>query len=305
MNQTRLKKIVSEIQPVEKKRLDAVYRRLDNLTKPIGSLGRLEETAARYVAMTGKEAPKIERKVIYVFAADHGVTEEGVSAYPKEVTAQMVYNFLRGGAGINVLARHVRAQVRVVDIGVDHRFDGTLPGLLNRKVASGTKNMAKGPAMSRDELMRALDVGIDLAEEAALERIDLIGVGEMGIGNTTPSSAITAALTNTPIKRVTGRGTGVDDRVFRKKIETIARSIRVNRPDSKNPLDVLRKVGGLEIAGIAGLIIGASAKKIPVVIDGFISTAGALIAVALKEEVKDYLFASHRSVEAGHRVLLR
>ena len=216
----------------------------------------------------------------------------------------MVYNFVRGGAAINVLARHVGAHVRVVDVGVDHLFNG-LPGLTERKVAMGTKNMAVEPAMSPQELYRALDVGFDLAEEAAREGVDLLGTGEMGIGNTTPSSAIASVLTGAPVKLVTGRGTGIDDQALKKKIKIIERAIEVNEPDPSDPLDVLQKVGGLEIAAIAGLIIGAAAQRIPVVVDGFISTVGALVAVELKASIRDYLFFAHHSVERGHRVVLR
>lgn len=312
-----LKKVAAKIQPIDAALQARTQARLDRLTKPVGSLGRLEEIACRYVAITGKEKPRLRKKRVYVFAADHGVTAEGVSAFPKEVTAQMVYNFLRGGAAINVLARQAGAEIRVVDVGVDHDFGplkigssaenygAPLKELIGRKVARGTRNMAEGPAMTLDETGAALDCGLLLAEEAAREGVDLIGVGEMGIGNTTASSAITAVLTGAPLKIVTGRGTGLDDEGLKNKIKVIERAIRVNRPDPKRPLDVLAKVGGLEIAAIAGLIIGAAAQRIPVVIDGFISTAGALVAVKLKPAVRDYLFASHQSVEGGHRVILR
>lgn len=313
----QLKKVLARVGTMDLDLLAKTQARLDRLTKPAGSLGRLEEIACRYVAVTGKEKPRLQKKRIYVFAADHGVTAEGVSAYPKEVTAQMVYNFLRGGAAINVLARQAGAEIRVVDVGVDHDFGPLKAGssaenygaplkeLIRKKVASGTRNMAEGPAMTEAEAAAALEVGLTLAEEAAREGVDLIGVGEMGIGNTTASSAIAAVLTGAPLKIVTGRGTGLDDSGLKNKIDTIARAIAVNRPDPNNPVDVLIKVGGLEIAAIAGLIVGAAAQRIPVVIDGFISTAGALIAVRMKPALADFLFASHQSVEGGHRVILR
>ena len=300
----KLEEKLSRIKPVDKDLYQKIQARLDNLTKPRGSLGRLEEMAKRYVAITGKESPKITKKIIYVFAGDHGVTDEGVSLYPKEVTPQMVYNFLRGGAGINVLARHIMAEVRVVDIGVDHHFNKA-DGLIQCKVGKGTGNIANGPAMTRDEAIRAMEVGIGLADEAASEGVDIIGTGDMGIGNTTPSSAIAAVITGEPIETVTGRGTGIDDQMFGVKVKTIGRAIKINHPDPADPVDVLSKVGGFEIAGIAGLIIGAAANRIPVMIDGFISTAGALIASEMNVNIKDYLFASHLSVEQGHRIMLK
>ncbi|UCD84743.1 MAG: nicotinate-nucleotide--dimethylbenzimidazole phosphoribosyltransferase, partial [Deltaproteobacteria bacterium] len=299
----KLEDAISAIEPIKKGLHQATQARLDNLTKPRGSLGRLEEFARRYVAITGRENPKIEKKAIYTFAADHGVAEEGVSTFPKEVTAQMVYNFLRGGAGINVLARLVGAEVRVVDIGVDHDFESQ-EGLIIKKVAKGTRNISKGPAMSREEATRALEIGIELAEEAVEQGMDLLGTGDMGIANTTPSSAMAAVLTGEKVEKVTGRGTGIDDKTLKRKIEVINRALEVNQPDPRDSLDVLAKVGGFEIGGIAGLILGAAANKIPVVVDGFISSAGALIAVKLQPLVKEYILAAHRSVEVGHRAVL-
>lgn len=294
---------IKRIQPVDTGWYEIAQKRLDNLTKPPGSLGRLEEFAKRLVAITENEAPVLNKKVIFTFAGDHGVTEEGVSAYPKEVTAQMVFNFLRGGAGINVLARHAGAEVVVIDIGVDYEF-GDLDGLVNRKVLRGTRNFTKGPAMTRQEAIRCIEVGIELAEEYAKKGFNLFGTGEMGIGNTTPSSAIASLLTGRPVDEVTGRGTGVSDEALKRKIDLIKKGISLNRPDPTDPLDVLSKVGGAEIGGIAGLILGAVANRIPVVVDGFISTAGALIAYAFKPEVVDYMFAAHNSVEIGHKIML-
>lgn len=292
-----------KIGPLKEEYLARAQRRLNSLTKPLGSLGRLEELAQRYVAIREVEGPSITKKVIFTFAADHGVTEEGVSAYPKEVTAQMVYNFLRGGAGINVLSRHIGAEVKVVDIGVDYDF-GDLAGLIHRKVRRGTANIAGGPAMEKREAQKAIEIGNDLAEEARRDGADIIGTGDMGIGNTTPSSAITAVVTGRSVEEVTGRGTGISDETLRKKVKVIERAIKVNRPDPHNPLDVLSKVGGLEIAGIAGLIIGSAERRIPIVLDGFISGASALIAYCLEPGVKDYIFASHLSQEGGHRAIL-
>jgi len=298
-----LNETLSKIKPVDPQWYDLAQKRLDNLTKPLGSLGRLEEFARRLVAIFEDAMPSINKKAVFTFAGDHGVTEEGVSAYPKEVTAQMVFNFLRGGAGINVLARHAGADVVVIDIGVDHDFKD-IEGLVHMKVLRGTKNFSKGPAMTREEALKCIETGIELANAYAKRGYRLFATGEMGIGNTTPSSAIAAVLTGRPVEEVTGRGTGIGDETLKRKIEVIKRGIEINSPDPSDPIDVLHKIGGAEIGGIAGLILGAAANRIPVVIDGFISTAGALIAYKLKPETKDYMFAAHNSQEIGHKVIL-
>jgi nicotinate-nucleotide--dimethylbenzimidazole phosphoribosyltransferase len=279
-------------------------QRLNSLTKPLGSLGRLEEIAARLVVIREEDFPDCSSKVIFTLAADHGVTQEGVSAYPSAVTRQMVLNFLSGGAAINVLCRQFEIEVVVVDIGVEGDTDG-LDGLVHLKVRRGTNNMATGPAMTRAEACQALQAGIGLAERAQRDGKTLVGTGEMGIGNTTAASAIAAVLCGKPIADVTGKGTGLDDAALHRKIDIIDRALRLNKPVASDPIDVLSKVGGLEIAGLAGLALGAAARRIPVVIDGFISTAAAAIAVALEPRVKGFLFASHRSSEPGHDALLR
>ena len=291
------------IQPVDISLQKKAQARLDRLTKPLGSLGRLEELAASYVAITGELKPNVPHAVVFTFAADHGVTLEGVSAYPREVTPQMVLNFLRGGAGVNVLAKHAGVDVRVVDIGVDYEF-GAVPGLLAQKVMKGTNNLAVESAMTRSQAEQAVMIGVELATEAVREGIGLIGTGEMGIGNTTPSAAITAVMTGRPVADVTGCGTGIDESSRRHKIAVIARALDLHRPNPADALDVLAKVGGLEIAGLAGLILGAAATRVPVVLDGFIAGAAALIAVGLQPLCCEYLIASHRSVEQGHRVVL-
>ncbi|MEQ1680209.1 MAG: nicotinate-nucleotide--dimethylbenzimidazole phosphoribosyltransferase [Nitrospira sp.] len=291
------------IQPVDISLRGKAQARLDRLTKPLGSLGRLEELAASYVSITGELKPNVPRGVVFTFAADHGVTLEGVSAYPREVTPQMVLNFLRGGAGVNVLARHAGVDVRVVDIGVDYEF-GAVPGLLARKVMKGTNNLAMESAMTRSQAEQAVMIGVELATEVVREGIGLIGTGEMGIGNTTPSAAITAVMTGRLVADVTGCGTGIDESSRRHKIAVIERALERHRPDMMDPLDVLTKVGGLEIAGLVGVIFGASAARVPVVLDGFIAGAAALIAVGLQPLCREYLIASHRSVEQGHRVVL-
>lgn len=278
-------------------------KRLDSLTKPLSSLGRLEEFARRLVAITENQNPILDKKVIFTFAGDHGVTEEGVSAYPKEVTPQMVFNFLRGGAGINVLARHAGSDVVVIDIGVDYDFSG-LDGLLKMKVVHGTTNFTTGPAMTREEALRCIGVGIEVANDYAKRGYKIFGTGDMGIGNTTPSSAIAAVITGRPVSDVTGKGTGISDEALKRKIAVIEQGIMLNRPDQDDAIDVLSKIGGTEIGGIAGLILGAASNRIPVVIDGFISAAGALIAYCLEPKVKDYMFAAHNSVEIGHKAIL-
>lgn len=299
----RLNKIINKIKKVDYSLGEKTQKRLDNLTKPQGSLGRLEELAKQIVEITENETPPIKDKVIFTLAGDHGVTEEGVSIYPKEVTAQMVYNFLKGGAGINVLARHIGARIVIVDMGVasdlkPHRQ------LVIKKINYGTKNMVKGPAMSRKEAIKSIEKGIEVFEEEFEKGIDVIGTGDMGIGNTTSSSAIASVITGKSVEDMTGRGTGVDDNTLSHKIEVIKKALRVNKPDRENAIDVLSKVGGFEIGGLAGVILGAASKRIPVVIDGFISGASALIAYQLEPKVKNYLIAAHCSAEKGHKIIL-
>lgn len=278
--------------------------KLDSLTKPPGSLGRLEELAARMVRISEQERPSCANKTVYVFAADHGVTEEGVSAYPKEVTQQMVQNFLAGGAAINVLARCAGAEVVVVDVGVDADF-GFQPGLIDKKVRRGTRNMARGPAMTEAEVNAALDLGRALTLQEEFQNSQLVAVGEMGIGNTTAAAAMTAALTRKPVVQVTGTGTAISSETLVRKQQVIEKALTVNGlEDSPGALDVLQRVGGLEIAAMAGMILAASAQSVPVVIDGFISTAAAAVAFAMEPRVRDVLFAGHLSEEPGHRILL-
>ena len=296
-----LAEALARIEPIDQTKITAVQGRLDQQTKPPGSLGRLEEFARRYIAIRNRDA--IRKKAIYTFAGDHGIALEGVSAFPREVTPQMVYNFLNGGAAINALARHADADLFVVDMGVDHDF-AEHPGLIRNKIAPGTANFAAGPAMSREQAVAALEAGIALAVRSAEQGFDLIGTGDMGIGNTTPSAAIVAAFTGRPVAEVTHRGTGIDDAALQKKVALIEQGLKVNAPDPKDPVDVLAKVGGFEIAGIAGLVLGCAAVGLPVVVDGFISTAGALIASELHPQVREYIFASHQSVEVGHTAML-
>jgi len=275
---------------------------LDQLTKPPGSLGRLEEIAVRLAALRGG-APHVRQPVVFTFAADHGVVAEGVSAYPQVVTAQMVENFVRGGAAINVLARQAGARVIVADFGVAGPL-APAAGLVRCPIAAGTANMARGPAMSRQQATRAIEQGARLAGEAIDAGADLLATGEMGIGNTTAAAAITAAITGAPPDAVTGRGTGVDDEGWRRKVEVVQAALAVNRPDPADGLDVLAKVGGFEIGGLVGVALAGAARGIPVVLDGFIATAAGLVAVALAPTARHALFASHRSAEPGHALAL-
>jgi nicotinate-nucleotide--dimethylbenzimidazole phosphoribosyltransferase len=303
----RLRKTIDSIEKIDFSLAEETQKRLDSLTKPPGSLGRLEELAKQVVGITGKKNPPTGNKVIFVMAGDHGVVEEGVSAFPQEVTPQMVYNFIRGGAGINVLARHIGARVVVVDMGTASKIKyekSNIKNFKDRKIDFGTANMAKGPAMTRDQAIRSIEAGISVFEEELRRGIDIAGTGDMGIGNTTPSSAIVSAITGTSVEDVTGRGTGIDDKTFARKQEVIEKVLSLNKPDGKDAIDVLSKVGGFEIGGLAGVILGAASERIPVVIDGFISGAAALIAYRLEPNVKDYMIAAHCSVEKGHRVML-
>ena len=281
----------------------AALDRQNSLTKPPGSLGRLEELSIQLAAATGSARPSVARKAVIVMAADHGVAAEGVSAYPAEVTPQMVLNFVRGGAAINVLARQASTRVIVVDIGVASNLEPQR-GLRLRKIARGTQNIVRGPAMTLSQAETAIAEGIDVVQAEIANGLDLVATGDMGIGNTTASAAIVAALTGQPVAQVTGRGTGVDDAGLARKIAVVERALAVNKPNPKDALDVLIKVGGFEIGGLAGVIIGAAAKRVPVVIDGFISGAAALIAVGLCPDVRPYLIAAHQSVEVGHRAAL-
>ena len=290
------------IPPLDQNAMEQARSRQQQLTKPAGSMGRLEDIAIQMAGITHQAIPTLRRKAVVIMAADHGVTAEGVSAYPSAVTPQMVLNFLHGGAAINAFAQHAGAEVVVVDIGVAEEIEH--PNLLSRKIAPGTANMAQGPAMTREQAQAAINVGMDVATSLIQQGVDMLATGEMGIGNTTASSAITAVLAHVPVQLVTGRGTGIDDAQLAHKIAIIERTIAHNQPDATDPLDVLAKVGGLEIAGLVGVILAAAERSVPVVIDGFISGAAALVATQLAPAVRDYLFAGHVSVERGHHIIL-
>jgi nicotinate-nucleotide--dimethylbenzimidazole phosphoribosyltransferase len=301
---TQIEEIIKNISPLDTAAMQAARERQSQLTKPAGSLGRLEELSIQLAGIQRKPIPAIKEKAVIVMAGDHGVVAEGVSAYPQEVTAQMVLNFLNGGAAINVLARHIGARVVVADMGVAHDIPSADPNLLRRRVGAGTANLAQGPAMRREQAEESIQSGIEIALAEISKGADILATGDMGIGNTTPSAAIACALMRVSAEKIAGRGTGVDDEGLKRKISVIENSLRVNQPNADDGLDVLSKVGGFEIGGLAGVMLGAASKRVPVMVDGFISTAAAMIAATLAPQCKAYLIASHRSQENGHALML-
>ena len=299
-----LSETIQKIPAIDQPFYDKALDRLANQARPAGSLGLLEEASARLAGIKKTLDVRLPNKFILTCAGDHGIVAEGVSLFPQEVTAQMVYNFVSGGASINVLARHAGADVRVADFGVNHDFAPDLP-IFHKKIAKGTRNFYNEPAMRRDEAVSAIEAGIETVNDLCTEAdVDMIGTGDMGIGNTSPSSAIIAAFSGIAAEKLTGRGTGLDDHGLSHKAAVIETALKKHAPDPKDPIDVLAKVGGFEIAGIAGIVIGAAARGIPVLSDGLISTAGTLIAAELSPAVKPYLFAAHQSVEVGHQYML-
>ncbi len=303
-----LSEIVHGIQPVDRQWIDRAAERTAQLVMPTRALGRLHEISERLCAIQQTLQPSAKRKAVLVMAGDHGVVNAGVSAYPQEVTGAMVQTFLAGGAGINAISRHVDAEVFVVDMGIKADLSGLdLPGsdhLVVRKIALGTADFTQGPAMSLEDAEQSILSGFNEAAKLYQDGVDILGTGDMGIGNTTPSAAIGAVLTDIGLDKMVGRGTGVDDKGLTRKCQAVAQAIEVNQPVAGNGLDVLAKVGGFEIGGIAGCVLAAAFHRRPVVIDGFISTAGALIAHALCPTVVDYIFAGHCSEESGHRYML-
>ncbi|MCX7708557.1 MAG: nicotinate-nucleotide--dimethylbenzimidazole phosphoribosyltransferase [Clostridia bacterium] len=292
-----LQRTLNSIGELNEEMMKKAQVRLDGLTKPIGSLGRLEDIVKQLVGITGEMFPRVDKKTVIIMCADNGVVGEGVSSCPKSVTSSVTQNFIKGITGINVLTRHVGAEIKVVDIGVDDELD--CPGIVNKKIRKGTWNMAKGPAMTRAEAIRAIETGIETVYELKEQGVTLLGTGEMGVGNTTTSSAVAAVLTGRSIESMVGRGAGLSSEGLQNKISVVKRAIEVNRPDADDALDVLAKVGGFDLAGLTGCFIGAAACRIPILIDGFISAAAALVAVKLKPQVKNYIFPSHGSAEPG------
>jgi nicotinate-nucleotide--dimethylbenzimidazole phosphoribosyltransferase len=298
-----LEETVDRIGNLDLESMKAARRKLDSLIKPPGSLGRLEELGVQLAGIQAKPLPECGKKTVILMAGDHGVVSEGVSAAPQEITYQMLSAFTGGVAGISVLSRMAGARLVVVDIGVARQVD--VPGVLNCKVREGTGNIAAGPAMTRGEAVKSLEAGINIALQEIKNGAQLLATGDMGIGNTTPSSAILSAMAGIPAEEAAGRGTMVNDLVLDKKIWAVKESLRVNRPDPKDGIDVVAKVGGLEIAGLAGVVLASAAQRTPVIIDGFISTAAAMVACAIKREARNYIIPSHLSGERGHRLMLR
>jgi nicotinate-nucleotide--dimethylbenzimidazole phosphoribosyltransferase len=300
---TSLETLIATIEPLASQAMQQARQRQEALTKPQGSLGKLEQLSIQVAGITNQPLPTIRHKAVIVMAGDHGVVDEGVSAYPREVTPQMVVNFLKGGAAINVLARQAMARVVIVDMGIASSL-APHPDLIIRKIAPGTANIARGPAMSRAQAEQAVWEGAQIALHQIELGLDLVATGDMGIGNTTPSAAIAAAFIGLPAAQIAGRGTGVDDAGLERKIQAIARALEINRPDPRDGLDVLAKVGGFEIGGLAGVILAAASQRRPVIIDGFISTAAAMIAASLAPNLRAYLIAAHSSQERGHHLMM-
>ncbi len=293
-----LRKTTAEISDLDEKIMEKAQKRINSLTKPPGSLGMLEEIAVKLAGMQGQVCPEVEEKTHLLFAADHGVAEENVSAVPQSITEQMVYNFLEGGAAINVLCRQAQARLQIIDIGVKTEINH--PDVINSRIKSGTENIAIEPAMSREEAVQAINTGIELALSAVEEGASLLSTGEMGIANTTPSSAIVAAMTDKEVAAVVGYGSGISEEQRQHKISIVEKALEVNKPDPDDAVDVLAKVGGLEIAGMAGVMIGAASRSVPIIMDGFIAGAAAIIACNIEPQIADYIIPSHKSAEPGH-----
>lgn len=299
----QIKSLIASIQPLHYKAMATTLKRLDNLTKPVGSLGGLEKMACQLAGIRGTFPPVLPRKALVLMAADHGVTAEGVAASPPEVTEQMIYNFIRGGAAINVLSRHANADLVVVDVGVKCDFPPDLP-IMHCKIRRGTDNMRQKAAMSRADAIAAIKVGITMVETLASQGYAVIGLGEMGIGNTTASSAIASVLTGKPVSEVVGKGGGIPSERVSHKVQVVEEAIARNTPNPQDAIDVLAKVGGLEIAAMAGVVLAAAANRIMLVIDGFISSSAVLAAYKLSNRIKPYLLATHLSEEPGHQAIL-
>jgi len=300
----KLQAVLKRIHPLDRSFAVQAQARLDSLTKPRGSLGQLEALALRCALITGQACPPVPRKTLFVCCADHGVSEEGVSAYPREVTAQMVYNYLRGGAAVSVLARQYGVTVRIIDLGVDYDFPPDLPGLVQKKIARGTANFVKGPAMPVAAAVQAIEIGVELAAVEAQAGARLFGIGEMGIANTTAATALLVALGDFSPEELTGIGTGITEQMRRKKMDIIRRALARNYPRAADPLGCLARVGGYEVAGMVGICLAGAALRIPVVIDGFIATAAAWVAYALCPAAKEYFIFAHLSAEQGHAHVL-
>jgi nicotinate-nucleotide--dimethylbenzimidazole phosphoribosyltransferase len=297
-----VRQALEQIQCADAEWVRKAEARQQELTKPAGSLGELERIANRCAGIFASLPVRVDKPRIVVFAGDHGVCAEGVNAYPQSVTATMALNYLNGGAAINCIARICSIDLQIVDVGVMDPIPAQ-KGLISRRVANGTRNFCKEAAMTREEMFAALAVGIESARQAAADGRNLLGFGEMGIGNTTAASAITAALTGQPARVVVGRGAGADDAMLARKVSAVERALQLHAGHYDDAMETLRRIGGLEIAAMCGFCLGAAACHLPVVTDGFIATSAAALAVRMKPEARDYLFVAHASVEPGHRAL--
>ncbi len=292
-----LREILDEIKVPDASVMEKAQQALDNLTKPLGSLGRLETIVKRIAGIRGELLPSVDKKCIIIMCADNGVVAKGVSSCPKEVTHTVTVNFTKGITGVNILSKHSGSDLHVVDVGVDADIDE--PGIVNRKIRRGTWDITEGPAMTREEALTAIDAGIEAVRELKEKGYDLLGTGEMGIGNTTTSSAVVAAITGDDIEELVGRGSGLTSDAYNHKKEMVRKALEINSPDPSDGIDVLAKVGGFDIAGLAGCFIGAACYRLPILMDGFISGAAALAAVLIEPKVKEYIFPSHGSAEPG------
>lgn len=300
----RLQQFFDQIKPLDPQKKEAARKVMDGKTKPVGSLGKLEDIAVQYVAIREEIDDQPLKKRVYTFASDHGITEEGVSAYPASVTPQMVRNFINGGAAVTVLAEVAGAEMVIVDVGVNADFE-ELPGLRQMKIAKGTANFLKGPAMTEQDALLAIGTGMDLAEECNRDGVHLVGTGDMGIGNTTASTAVLSALLNLDPQEITGRGTGLDDQGVSRKVSVIRQVLQHHRGKLEKPLQVLGSVGGFEIGAICGLLLGLALRRIPGIVDGFISSAAACLAIKIQPRVAEYLLFAHLSGEQGHARVLK
>jgi nicotinate-nucleotide--dimethylbenzimidazole phosphoribosyltransferase len=297
-----LKETIKKIECLDESAIEEVRIRLDSLTKPLGSLGTMEDIVKQLAGISGEHYPKVDRKTVVIMCADNGVTEENVSSCPKSVTSRVTKNFTKGLTGINVISKHADSGILVVDIGVDDDID--CKEIINRKIKNGTLNIAKGPAMSREEAIKAIETGIDIIRKLKCDGFNLVGTGEMGIGNTTTSSAIASVMTGVSVERMVGKGAGLSAEGYQNKIDVIKRAIKINKPIKEDPIDVLSKIGGLDIAGLTGCFIGSAAYRMPIVIDGFISAVAAFVAYRIEPKVKDFTFPSHCSAEPGTSFIL-
>lgn len=299
---TLVKDTIAKIKPLDAAAAKTANERIDSLIKPIGALGRLEEIAAQIAGITGKEKNEMKKRGIIVMSADNGICDEGVASAPQSVTTIMTGTFIKGVSGMAVLAKEANADITVVDIGMKDDID--IPGVLDRKVAHGTNNFAKGPAMSYEDCVKAMEVGIEVANDLAAKGYDIIGTGEMGIGNTSSSSCVMVSLTGLPMETAVGKGAGLTDEAHQHKINTLNAAIALNKPNADDPIDVVAKVGGFDIAAMAGIFLACAANRVPVVVDGFISAAAALVAIRLCPTAKEYMITSHASAEPGFMALM-